>query len=93
MGDQKSNHEAHAGECDERKTEIWSVPKERQHRADGAPDHQCDQGTKPWSRGHAGIVCRTHGELESYPHGRPGYVIDHVVPLGLRRRRCPSNMQ
>lgn len=28
-----------------------------------------------------------------YPHGRPGYVIDHVVPLACGGADLPSNMQ
>jgi hypothetical protein len=28
-----------------------------------------------------------------YPHGRPGYVIDHVIPLSTGGRDAPSNMQ
>ena len=28
-----------------------------------------------------------------YPHGRPGYVIDHVVPLCAGGADAPSNMQ
>ncbi|HEY1871493.1 MAG TPA: HNH endonuclease signature motif containing protein [Chitinophagaceae bacterium] len=28
-----------------------------------------------------------------YPHGRPGYVIDHIKPLKEGGCDCPSNMQ
>ncbi len=28
-----------------------------------------------------------------YPHGRPGYVVDHVVPLAEGGADAPSNMQ
>jgi hypothetical protein len=28
-----------------------------------------------------------------YPHGRKGYVIDHIVPLKKGGCDCPSNMQ
>jgi hypothetical protein len=28
-----------------------------------------------------------------YPHGRPGYVIDHINPLACGGRDVPSNMQ
>ena len=28
-----------------------------------------------------------------YPHGRPGYVIDHIVPLKKGGCDCPANMQ
>jgi hypothetical protein len=28
-----------------------------------------------------------------YPHGRPGYVIDHIVPLACGGTDAPSNMQ
>jgi hypothetical protein len=28
-----------------------------------------------------------------YPHGRPGYVVDHVVPLACGGPDAPSNMQ
>ena len=28
-----------------------------------------------------------------YPHGRPGYVIDHVIPLASGGADSPSNMQ
>src|SRR5205085_4214831 len=28
-----------------------------------------------------------------YPHGRPGYVIDHIIPLACGGPDTPSNMQ
>ena len=28
-----------------------------------------------------------------YPHGRPGYVVDHLIPLSEGGRDDPSNMQ
>ncbi|TMQ55088.1 MAG: HNH endonuclease, partial [Candidatus Eisenbacteria bacterium] len=33
-------------------------------------------------------------ERESgYPHGRPGYVVDHIIPLSMGGANDPSNMQ
>jgi hypothetical protein len=29
----------------------------------------------------------------AYPHGRPGYVVDHIIPLACGGRDDPSNMQ
>lgn len=31
--------------------------------------------------------------LTGYPHGRTGYVIDHIIPLKKGGCDCPSNMQ
>jgi hypothetical protein len=31
--------------------------------------------------------------MSGYPHGRPGYVVDHINPLKRGGCDCPSNMQ
>ena len=36
---------------------------------------------------------RAFKKLTGYPHGRPGYVIDHIVPLKEGGCDCPENMQ
>jgi hypothetical protein len=36
---------------------------------------------------------RNFERMTGYPHGRPGYVIDHVVPLACGGADSPSNMQ
>jgi hypothetical protein len=35
----------------------------------------------------------TFARQTGYPHGRPGYVIDHVVPLACGGADAPANMQ
>ena len=32
-------------------------------------------------------------KMTGYPHGRPGYIIDHIIPLKRGGCDCPSNMQ
>ena len=54
----------------------------------------------------SGIKRDSHGKIKrsssarnqfmkqtGYPHGRPGYVIDHIKPLKKGGCDCPSNMQ
>jgi len=36
---------------------------------------------------------RAFERMTGYPHGRPGYVVDHVVPLACGGADAPSNMQ
>jgi hypothetical protein len=59
------------------------------------------------SAGSGGIVARdSHGRIirnqaakqefmrqSGFPHGRPSYVVDHIVPLKRGGCDCPSNMQ
>ena len=32
-------------------------------------------------------------KMTGYPHGRPGYIVDHIIPLKKGGCDCPSNMQ
>jgi hypothetical protein len=46
------------------------------------------------SRIHRSREARSEFERETgFPHGRPGYVIDHIVPLACGGSDSPSNMQ
>lgn len=36
---------------------------------------------------------REFEKLTGYPKGRPGYIIDHIVPLACGGVDAPSNMQ
>jgi hypothetical protein len=36
---------------------------------------------------------RTFESQSGYPHGRPGYVVDHIRPLACGGPDVPSNMQ
>jgi hypothetical protein len=63
----------------------------------GAPTHaKADPGV---ARDKNGKVKRSSTAKEQFerqsgfPHGRPGYVVDHVVPLAKGGRDAPSNMQ
>ena len=62
--------------------------------------------TQPKLSSSLGDQRETHGKIKrseaakhefmqttGYPHGRPGYVVDHIVPLKRGGCDCPSNMQ
>ena len=43
---------------------------------------------------HRSYRARHEFEVQSgYPHGRPGYVVDHIIPLACGGPDEPSNMQ
>jgi len=54
----------------------------------------------------AGVPREAHGRIErsesekhefmkesGYPHGRPGYIVDHIIPLARGGPDTPGNMQ
>ena len=68
--------------------------------------HRRGGGTHPRSNYSQGVKRDSHGRIKrssaakkefmketGYPHGRPGYVVDHVVPLKRGGVDSPSNMQ
>jgi hypothetical protein len=71
------------------------APRAYRPRASRAPSYSVG-GPARDSRGR---IRRSQGarwefmRATGYPHGRPGYVIDHVVPLACGGADAPSNMQ
>ena len=65
------------------------------------------RGTSPYASGYCSACSRdSHGHIArsenakhdfmaspGYPHGRPGYIIDHIVPLKRGGADTPANMQ
>src|SRR5207249_1583940 len=64
------------------------------------------QTTRSYSSSSPGVQRDSHGRIKrsesakhefmrmtGYPHGRPGYVVDHIIPLKRGGCDCPSNMQ
>ena len=53
----------------------------------------------PGARGSDGRLVRSEAAKREfmrdtgYPHGRPGYVVDHITPLKRDGCDCPANMQ
>jgi hypothetical protein len=56
-------------------------------------------GALPTTRNSNGTIKRSAAAKEQferetgYPHGRPGYVVDHIKPLACGGADAPSNMQ
>jgi hypothetical protein len=64
------------------------------------------EGASPHSRRSTQAAHNAHGRIArshaakhafeaqtGYPHGRPGYVVDHIVPLACGGADAPRNMQ
>jgi hypothetical protein len=75
----------------------------------GSSEHGCySSGSHHDATSHAvaGVERDSHGRImrseaakeefmrqSGYPHGRPGYVVDHIIPLKRGGADSPSNMQ
>ena len=79
---------------------IWAPPPRTIRRR---PARITLARTRPGTRG---VPRDRHGRIRrseaakrdferetGYPHGRPGYVVDHIVPLACGGADDPSNMQ
>ena len=76
------------------------------HRASGTTHRTYHRPTSPRSTYAPGVRRDSHGRIErseaakhefmkrtGYPHGRPGYVVDHIKPLSRGGSDTPGNMQ
>ena len=85
-----------------RKTSKVTSSRRSTARKSYVSHHSASKSNKTSS----GIARDSHGRIKrsssekhsfmkssGYPHGRPGYVVDHIVPLKKGGCDCPSNMQ
>jgi hypothetical protein len=72
-------------------------------KKDGTPDRRYKENKPDYNpsvkRDANGKIIRSESAKKEfmkqtgYPNGRPGYVIDHIIPLKKGGCDCPSNMQ
>ena len=72
-------------------------------KQDGTPDRRYKENNPkyntPVQRDKNGKIIRSQAAINEfkkqtrYPNGRPGYVIDHIIPLKEGGCDCPENMQ
>ena len=71
------------------------------HRSAAAPHRTPAKRATTYTgpRDQSGRIVRSEAAKErfmrqtGYPHGRPGYVVDHIIPLANGGAGGPSNMQ
>ena len=64
--------------------------------ADGTPHHERCETCPRDSHGRILRSAEARHEflrMTGYPHGRPGYIVDHIIPLECGGADTPANMQ
>jgi hypothetical protein len=93
-GPRAGSHSAKAA-----KPRAAKAPKVRTPKAEKAPKQPSVKAASGVARDERGRIQRRAAARHSfaratgYPNGRPGYVIDHIVPLACGGADTPSNMQ
>lgn len=63
-------------------TPVDAAQRKRQPQASQTTKHKRSAAAK-----------RAFMRQSGYPHGRPGYVVDHIIPLACGGADAPYNMQ
>lgn len=93
-----STHSPHSAPSGHKSHSGGSHSGSHVHHGSSRPHHSSNNATGVQRDSH-GRIKRSSAERQSferqtgYPHGRPGYVVDHVVPLKRGGADTPSNMQ
>jgi hypothetical protein len=75
---------------------IYTQPTNRTHKLSS---NKIYHDRYPVARDNHGRIKRSESakrafmKQSGFPHGRPGYVVDHIIPLKKGGCDCPSNMQ
>lgn len=83
----------------ERKERAYHAPREKKERASTYQKKERTTTSAGVQRDRRGRIKRSSSATREfkkqtgYPHGRKGYVIDHIKPLKEGGCDCPENMQ